>query len=161
MTGFDVAYALSPERTTILHSGVQDWYNPNTKTIFLSLYTYFGLSVKAKATAAHESAHALQHEERSWLFLIRKSWPVQSARLPYVYLLVTLMAVPFNILLATALFLGMFLLAEARRMVIRAIERDASKRAVKLLLSNGFITDDEREDAETWLAECEATYHTV
>ncbi len=160
MTGFDVASTLSPDCVAVLPD-VSDWYNQRTQTIFLSTATQFGKSVKAKALAAHEAAHSLQQHERSWLFLIWKSWPVQSQLLPFLYLFITLAMVPFNILLATLLFLSMFILAEARRMVIVSLERDASKRAMKLLLTHGFILERERKDAETLLAECADTYRTV
>lgn len=48
-----------------------DHYDPSTKTVRLSSQNFNGKSLTAVATAAHEVGHAIQHQERMALLLLR------------------------------------------------------------------------------------------
>jgi len=120
---------------------LSDHYDPRSRTVRLSPSIYNGVSVAAKAVAAHEVGHAVQHAQAYGPLKIR------SMMVPVVT-----MANRFGfILIMIGMFTAMFVLAEIGLVMIASlfifqlvtlpVEFNASKRAMVLLDELNIIHD--------------------
>lgn len=172
-TGADVARAM------LHNAGIQnvnvaptqgtltDHYDPSQKIIRLSEEIYYGDSVAALGVAAHEAGHAIQDHVRYAPMQLR------SAFFPAVQFGQTL----GPILLMAGLMLRMFLnlssslslLISLAGIVLYAtvvvfhfitlpVEINASRRAIYVLSSGGFLTSDELPGAKKVLTAAAFTY---
>lgn len=118
-----------------------DAYNPKKYAIILSNETINNTSSVALAIAAHELGHAQQHRDipkKFYRFLRAKTFSAQLSSLivPLIVLGVILMATLPNIWIGagTAIAGGaIFLLCLFVRLATIPIEKDASKRGIKLM----------------------------
>ncbi len=144
-----------------------DHYDPRNKTVNLSEGVYGSKSLSALAIAAHECGHAIQHDEDYPYLTIR------SAILPAVnFANNTAMPLAFiGILLGafsrTGGNIGHFILQVAIIMfaivvlfhvLTLPVEINASRRALNILESDGYLADDEIRGAKKVLKAAAMTY---
>jgi len=137
-----------------------DHFDPRTKTVNLSQSVYNATSVAAIGVAAHECGHAMQHDEgyaplrfRSALvpvanFGSKISWPL------------ILIGVMFGGLGSPLVQIGilMFTMAVLFQLVTLPVEFNASRRAVKLLDSQGILVGEEVSGTRSVLSAAALTY---
>lgn len=143
-----------------------DNYNPSNETLSLSDSTYNSNSVAAVAVAAHEVGHVVQHQEEYVPLKIRTALvPVVNigSRLA---LPVAILGVIIECLSATGNFgsilisIGIILysLASIFALVTLPVEINASRRAKRMLLDNGLITQSESKQVGSVLYAAALTY---
>ena len=144
LTGKDVAERMLNSKGVYsvnfgLTKGVlSDYYNPKSKTIYLSKNSCTENTVASIAVAAHETGHALQDEEGYFMLKVRKLLaPVCSISSKFVWI-----AIFIGIILGALDFvlLGLALMAITIlfQLVTLPVEFDASRRAVAYLSSVGY-----------------------
>lgn len=151
-----------------ISGNLTDHYHPTKKIVNLSASTYSSHSVAAVAVAAHEMGHVMQ-KKTGYLF-----YKVRTALVPVVnfgsYLAMPLVLIGLIIdLLATTadanigfyialvgvvLYGGSFLFA----LVTLPVELNASRRAKKMLVSEGILAEDEVDGASKVLSAAALTY---
>ena len=166
MTGADAAMRLLRAQGIYdvsvrpVSGNLTDHYDPRTKVVNLSESVYYATSVAAIGVAAHECGHAMQHNEgyaplnfRSALvpvvnFGSKLSWPL------------ILLGVLFGGVGSTLCQVGilMFTLVVLFQLVTLPVEFNASKRAVKLLDSQGILAVDEVQGTKKVLGAAALTY---
>lgn len=145
-----------------------DHYNPTRNIVNLSEATYNGNSIAAVAVAAHEIGHVMQKTHGYLLYKIRSAIvPVVNfgtfLAMPLVIIgfLLNLFVetlnpdIGFYIALAGVVLYGGSLLFA---LVTLPVEFNASKRAKKMLVSQGILTKDEERGAEGVLSAAALTY---
>ena len=142
-----------------------DHYNPKTKTVSLSDEVYDSTSVASLGVACHEIGHVLQHKQgypllklRTWLIPIINigsflMWPLVILGLlleftQYFY------AGQALIIIGVVIF-GLSVLFSA---ITLPIEKDASKRAYKMLVETGELTEEEGKGVKAVLDAAALTY---
>lgn len=136
-----------------------DHYDPANKVLRLSDATYNSRSVAAVGVAAHECGHAIQHDEGySFLNFRTTLFPLAEfgSRFSYLFILAGLFFGSLSILVDVGIIL--FSLAVLFQVVTLPVEFDASRRAVKLLQSNGILYDSEVGATKKVLAAAAMTY---
>lgn len=122
---------------------LSDHYDPRTRTLRLSEQNYHGRSVAAAAIAAHEAGHAIQHA--------RKYAPL-ALRSMYVPLASLGSGLSFPLLFAGFIFawkplvlagVALFSAVVLFQILTLPVEFDASRRAKRVLIDGGMVTDDE------------------
>ena len=137
---YDVPVELTPGHLT-------DHYDPRARVMRLSREVYYGTSVASLGVAAHETGHALQHKENYIPLNVRAQlFPIASIgsqmALPLFFLGLFFGAPGIS---DTLMNLGIWLFAAAVafQVVTLPVEFNASSRAVKMLVSHGYIDRDE------------------
>ncbi len=145
-----------------------DHYDPTRKIVNLSASTYDSSSVAAVAVAAHEVGHVMQ-KKKGYLF-----YNIRTALVPLVNfgtrlamplviigLLIDMLSLSANedlgfviALIGVALYGASFLFA----LVTLPVELNASRRAKKMLLSEGILTQSEVSGASQVLSAAAFTY---
>lgn len=142
-----------------------DHYNPKTKTVALSDEVYNSTSIASLGIACHEIGHVLQHKQGYKLLKLRSllipiinigsflMWPLVILGL---FLEFTQYVFTGNILIiiGVAIF-GLSVLFSA---ITLPIEKDASKRAYKMLVETGELTQEEGEGVREVLNSAALTY---
>ncbi|HET6447442.1 MAG TPA: zinc metallopeptidase [candidate division Zixibacteria bacterium] len=137
---------------------LSDHYDPRTKILRLSKDVYHNPSVAAAGIAAHEMGHALQHSSGYFPLQIRSAIvpvaQVGSTLAPW------LVIIGFFLRFTTLAWLGVVLfgLAVIFTLITLPVEFDASKRAKKLLVSNGVLIGNEIDGANKVLDAAALTY---
>ncbi|MHB8135320.1 MAG: zinc metallopeptidase [Anaerolineaceae bacterium] len=137
---------------------LSDHYDPRSKTLRLSPENYRGNSVAAAGIAAHESGHALQHQENYFPLTIRSTM-VPSVQIgswlgPVIFIAglllnwINLAWVGIFLFGATALF----------ALVTLPVEFNASNRAKAWLSTSGMIYQDESIGVKKVLDAAALTY---
>lgn len=164
MTGYEVAKKILSENDLDninvgrVSGNLSDHYNNSKKTVNLSEDIYNGRTVASCAVAAHECGHALQYKEGYTPIKIRNMLvPIVNLgnSLGYIVIAISLAAS------ITKLFiLGIVLISFALifQLITLPVEFDASRRANKLLLEMGLITEDEQEGTKKMLKAAAFTY---
>lgn len=143
-----------------------DHYDPRNRVLRLSQSVHDQPSVAAAGVAAHEMGHALQHASGYAALNLR------SALVPAANFGSTLAPLLFMGGLMLDLFIrgtnfgyylsllgvGLFGLAVVFTLITLPVEFDASKRAKKLLVSNGLLFDDEMQGVNKVLDAAALTY---
>lgn len=145
-----------------------DHYNPSKKIVNLSDSTYNSSSVAAVAVAAHEMGHVMQKKNAYVFYNIRTALvPIVNfgagLALPLVLigLLLNIFAtsldenIGFYIALVGVLLYGTSFLFT---LVTYPVERNASKRAKKMLVAEGILTEEEIKGASAVLSAAALTY---
>lgn len=167
MTGADVA------RNMLRNSGIYDvqveriggmltdHYNPVTKVLKLSPDVYDSNSISALGVAAHEAGHAIQHDTGYKALSMRSNLvPIANIGSKFSMPLILLgfmfnSSTGNNLLLAGIVF---FSLSVVFTLITLPVEFDASKRAVRLLVEDGFLDTNEVQGAKTVLDAAAMTY---
>ena len=159
------AMGMTDVKVTHTSGHLTDHYNPKTKTVSLSSEVYNSTSIASLGIACHEIGHALQHKQGYKLMKLRTflipfinvgsflMWPLVIIGLA---LEVTQYTSVGNVLLiiGVAIF-GLSVLFSALTL---PIEKDASKRAYKMLVETGELTQEEGEGVKEVLNAAALTY---
>lgn len=164
MTGGEVARRLLDDaglrnvRIERVSGRLTDHYDPQAKVLRLSPETMDGANVAALGVAAHETGHALQDADAYAPLQLRTAcvrtagigsqaaWPLFLAGLIFNFR-------PL-VLLGIALYTAMVVFT----LVTLPVELNASRRALTLLESGGFLTSDELPGARSVLSAAALTY---
>ncbi|GGG15406.1 zinc metallopeptidase [Paenibacillus abyssi] len=135
-----------------------DHYDPINRVVRLSEPVYYENSISAVSVACHEVGHAIQHSEHYPMLVLRhRMFPVVN---------LTSGIAPF-LLIAGFLFQSMGLIGlgiiffsavVAFQLVTLPVEFNASSRARDLMISEGFITNDEERGVAKVLNAAALTY---
>ena len=174
MTGYDTATRLMRSHGVddILVNRVEgrltDHYNPAKKVVNLSMSTYGSASVAAVAVAAHEVGHVMQKKSGYVPYKIRNVLvPVTNigARLALPLVIVGVLLDLF--LTVTSMPVGQWLvyigialygLSTLFMLVTLPVEYNASRRAKKMLIEDGILTQEELPGASKVLSAAALTY---
>ena len=164
LTGFDVARRILDENNlgeiyVVETKGtMSDHYDPRRKTVRLSTDVYHGTSISSLAIAAHECGHAIQDKAGYTWFKIRSMiFPIINIgqKIAYIVMIVGLFLSYMDYVYAAIGFTFLGLLFE---LVTLPVEFDASKRAKKIVLSDGMISDNEKTGVDAVLNSAAFTY---
>lgn len=137
---------------------LSDHYDPRAKVLRLSPDVYEKSSLAAIGVAAHETGHALQHQQGYAPLAIRSAIvPVASFGTPAAWILFIIgmiVRAPALMNLGILIFLGYVLFA----IVTLPVEFDASARAVKVLQGEGLVTPQEADGVRAVLSAAGLTY---
>lgn len=141
------------------HQGfLSDHYDPRAKAVRLSPDVYQGASISAVAVAAHETGHALQDKAHYLPLKLRNAAvPIASIGSNFAFVLIFAGAIIGWLGLAkigVALFSGVVFF----QLVTLPVELDASRRAKRILLESGLITEAERKGVSKVLSAAAMTY---
>ncbi len=146
-------------RIEVTEGELSDHYDPRSNVLRLSYETYNTSSLAAIGIAAHEAGHALQHSEGYAPIKIRNSV------LPLANL-GSQLGVPM-VILGLVLGLGetltnigilLFMFTVLFQLVTLPVEFNASKRAIRLLESNGILYGEELDGCKKVLTAAAMTY---
>lgn len=131
-------------RVEAVAGNLTDHYDPRSRILRLSETVYGSNSVAALGVAAHEVGHAIQHETGYAPLGIRNSLvPVanfaSTASFPLILVGLFVPALRSLAVLGVLIFAAVV----AFQMITLPVEFNASRRAVALLSSGGYITHDE------------------
>ncbi|MBQ2264684.1 MAG: zinc metallopeptidase, partial [Oscillospiraceae bacterium] len=130
---------------------LSDHYDPSANVVRLSESVYDQTSVAALGVAAHECGHAVQHAQSYAPVLIRSNLvPIVNfcSRAWYFVFILGLLATSF--LGSTLLWVAVFLFAGVAlfQIVTLPVEFDASRRAMQILETQGFLEGSEVSGAK-------------
>ncbi len=142
-----------------------DHYDPQSKTVRLSNDYFYGTSLAAITVAAHECGHAIQDAEnygfmrfRATMFPVVQICQFGPYLLMFSMMLTAFLASPIwklTAVIGLLMYIGIFFF----QVVTLPVELDASfGRAVPILEGSGYISNDEKEDANKILQACAFTY---
>lgn len=172
MTGYDAATRLMRNRgvTDIalhrINGKLTDHYDPTKRVVNLSASTYGSTSVAAVAVAAHEIGHVMQKKEGYVPYKIRHALvPLANAgsrlALPLVLVGVLVdifaMTTPWGRYLVYA-GIALYGLSSLFMLVTLPVEFNASRRARKMLVADGILTESEMKGGKKVLDAAALTY---
>lgn len=135
-----------------------DHYDPIARVVRLSEPVYYEHSISAVSVACHEVGHAIQHKESYPMLVIRhRMFPVvrfASGIAPFLLIAGFL----FSALNLIGLGIIFFSAAVAFQLVTLPVEFNASSRARDLMISEGFISQDEEHGVKKVLGAAALTY---
>lgn len=135
-----------------------DHYDPRTNTLKLSEGVYDSASVAALGIAAHEAGHALQKAE-NYPFLALRSVMVPvvniGSYLAWPIFVAGIIASWESLMLAGIVLFGLVVLFS---LITLPVEFNASKRAMQMLASTGYLTQAEEDGARKVLNAAAMTY---
>lgn len=137
---------------------LSDHFDPKSRVVRLSAEIYEGTSIASLAVAAHECGHALQHQENYHFLKLRNSLlPLANGGnfLGWIAIMIGLFSNSFEIAMIGFAML-MFMLAF--QIVTLPVEFDASKRALRILSSDGYLDMSETDMAKQMLQAAALTY---
>ena len=174
MTGYDTAVRLMSRRgvhdisVNRVDGKLTDHYHPTKKQVNLSMSSYGSASVAAVAVAAHEVGHVMQKKSGYVPYKIRNVLvPVTNigARLALHLVIVGVLLDLF--LTVTPMPVGQWLvyigialygLSTLFMLVTLPVEYNASRRAKKMLIEDGILTQEELPGASKVLSAAALTY---
>ena len=135
-----------------------DHFDPRTDTLRLSQGVYASSSVAALGIAAHEAGHVLQkHENYPFLALRTMMVPVvnigSQLAWPIFFLGIIVSWEPLQIA-----GIVLFALVVLFSLITLPVEFDASRRAMRMLVSTGYLTQSEEKGARAVLNAAAMTY---
>lgn len=135
-----------------------DHYDPIHRVVRLSEPVYYENSISAISVACHEIGHAIQHKERYPMLSLRHYiFPVvnfASGFAPFLLIAGFL----FNFTGLIGLGIIFFSCAVAFQLITLPVEFNASNRARELMVSEGFITNEEERGVAKVLNAAALTY---
>ncbi|WP_410769668.1 zinc metallopeptidase [Fontibacillus sp. BL9] len=144
---------IEPVRGTL-----SDHYDPIKRVVRLSEPVYYERSISAVAVACHEVGHAIQHKESYPMLVMRhRMFPFvnfASGVAPFLILAGFLFGA-FNLLGLGIIF---FSAAVLFQLVTLPVEFNASNRARKVMLQQGFVTHEEERGVAKVLNSAALTY---
>ncbi len=142
----------------MIQGRLSDHYDPRVKKVRLSPEVYQGYSLASLGVAAHETGHAVQHAERYLPLSIREGLvPVVnfSSSLAFpLFILGIILASTGLVKIGIILFSAVVLF----QLVTLPVELNASRRALAVLQSHGFITSSEIDGTRSVLNAAALTY---
>lgn len=166
-TGAQVAQAMLQRagiydvRVERVAGNLTDHYDPRTKTLRLSQSVHDSNSVAALGVAAHETGHAIQHDV-GYAPLGLRSFFVPLAnfgsRLAWPLLLIGFFLNGHTGQLLLTLGILFFCFSVVFTLITLPVEFNASSRAIRLLVDDGFLDSDEVGGAKKVLGAAAMTY---
>jgi Zn-dependent membrane protease YugP len=143
---------------TRVHGDLTDHYDPKNGTIALSDSVYGNTSVAAIGVAAHEAGHAIQHAEAYSPLTVRNAIvPVANFGSMMCMPLVLIGIITSFYPLAYA-GIVLFSLTTVFQLLTLPTELNASRRAMKILESDGYLNEDELGGTKKVLTAAAMTY---
>jgi len=137
---------------------LSDHYDPTVRVVRLSEPVYYESSISAVSVACHEVGHAIQHSvDYPMLTLRHRIFPIvniASGAAPFLLIAGFLFSVSGLI----GLGIAFFSVAVAFQLITLPVEFNASNRARELMISEGFITNDEERGVAKVLNAAALTY---
>lgn len=137
---------------------LSDHYDPTKRVVRLSEPVYYERSISAVSVACHEVGHAIQHQQSYSMLVIRhRMFPLvnfTSGIAPFL-LIAGFLFGAMNLVGVGIIF---FSAAVAFQLVTLPVEFNASNRARDLMISEGFITNDEERGVAKVLNAAALTY---
>jgi Zn-dependent membrane protease YugP len=136
-----------------------DHYDPISRTVRLSEPVYYSHSISAVSVACHEVGHAIQHKVHYPMLQLRHHmFPIVNfaSGVAPLLILAGLLFQQFPILLGLGILF--FAGAVAFQLVTLPVEFNASARARELMVSYGFITNEEERGVAKVLNAAALTY---
>ncbi|MDE7158170.1 MAG: zinc metallopeptidase [Clostridiales bacterium] len=175
MTGYDTAvrllgrHGVTDISVNRVNGKLTDHYNPTKKQVNLSMSTYGSASVAAVAVAAHEIGHVMQKKENYFPYLVRKALVPITNFGSRIALPLIVVGVLLDIFLWAAagkpygtwmMYIGIALygLSTLFMLVTLPVEFNASRRARKMLVSEGILTKEEIPAVKKVLSAAAMTY---
>jgi len=164
MTGAQVARKLLDANglhdvpVELIPGTLSDHYDPRTRKMRLSPQVYQSTSVAALGVAAHETGHAVQHAQAYIPLGIRNNlYPVANIGSRMAF---PLFFIGFITWSQTIMNVGiwLFIAALAFQLVTLPVEFNASRRALAMLDSGGYLTQTEVPKAKRVLSAAALTY---
>ncbi|MDR1320731.1 MAG: zinc metallopeptidase [Gracilibacteraceae bacterium] len=150
-SGADVTRGLLDARG-LYHVGVErvfgeltDHYDPRRRVVCLSTRVYDGGTVAALAVAAHETGHALQHDERFAPLVICNIMRPAAFIGSKFGLILGMLGILTSLWLIFALGIILFLIAILSQIFTLPVEIDATWRALSLLRGEALLAGAEEE----------------
>ncbi len=137
---------------------LSDHYDPRSNVVRLSTDIYNNSSIASVSVAAHEVGHAIQHKENYGFIGLRNAiLPVTqiASTLAWPVILFGLLASSTGLLWTGIVMLSVVLVFQ---LITLPVEFNASSRAIKLLVDDGFITTDEVSESKSMLSAAAMTY---
>lgn len=138
---------------------LSDHYDPKSEVVRLSREVYQGSSIASVSVAAHEVGHAIQHahgyiplELRNRVFPIARF----GSSMAWAFIMVGLLIPSLGNLMDIGIFL--FATAVLFQIITLPVELNASKRALELLDTNGFVKNYEIQGSKKVLNAAALTY---
>ncbi len=159
------AMGMTDIKITRTSGHLSDHYNPKTKTIALSDEVYNSTSVASLGVACHEIGHALQDRQGYGLMKLRTflipfinigsflMWPLVIIGL--VLEVTQYTSIGKVLIIIGVVIFGLSVLFSALTL---PIEKDASKRAYKMLVETGELTQEEGQGVKEVLNAAALTY---
>ncbi len=173
MTGYDAAVRLMRNRgvTDIrverVNGKLTDHYHPTKRLVNLSMSTYGSSSVAAVAVAAHEVGHVMQKKSGYLPYKVRNVLVPLTNIGSRLALPLVLVGILLDLVFLTGgrvgewcVYVGIALygLSTLFMLVTLPVEFNASKRARKMLLEDGILTQEEVPAAKKVLSAAAMTY---
>lgn len=165
ITGYEVASRIMASRNIndvqIVRSQggeLSDHYDPTKKVVALSNEIYNGTSIASVSVAAHEIGHVIQHHEGySFITLRNKILPAAllGNKLGMIAIMIGIFAQVDVLFWPGVIGVGLIALFQ---LVTLPVEFDASNRALKILQSDGYVTQMEASQSKTMLTAAALTY---
>ena len=159
------ANGLSDIPIEITAGRLSDHYDPKKKVMRLSPQVYNDASIASVAIAAHESGHAIQHDESYTPLKIRNliAMPVSLISwLSWPLLIVGILIIQMGYYSQGNLIFNIGIFAFAGVVIFHSVtlpvEFNASKRAIALLVDQGIIYPEEAGGAKKVLSAAAMTY---
>ena len=162
LTGMEVASKILKEYdldVVEISGELTDNYNNSRKRVSLSSNIYGGKTIASAAVAAHECGHAIQYKEGYVPIKIRNMlvpFVNFGSSLGYYVIIASLVFSSFKHLFIVGLI--MVSLALIFQLVTLPVEFDASRRANKILLEMGIVSEDEQDGTKAMLKAAAFTY---
>lgn len=140
---------------------LSDHYDPSANVVRLSESVYDQTSVAALGVAAHECGHAVQHAQGYAPVVIRSNLvPVVSFCSKAWYFIFLLGLLATSVFGSTLLWIAVILFAAVAlfQIVTLPVEFDASRRAMQILETQGFLKGTEVSGARKVLTAAALTY---
>ena len=137
---------------------LSDHYDPRHKAVFLSRKNFNSSTIAAASVAAHECGHAIQHKE-GYIFM-----NIRAALVPFVNFssYAGYFAILLGCLFGSMNLIWLGILAECVILLFQVItlpvEFNASKRALKVLEKDNYLTKKELTGGKTVLRAAALTY---
>ncbi len=174
MTGYDTAVRLMRNRGVHdiavgrVNGRLSDHYNPAKNLVNLSQSTYGSASVAAVAVAAHEVGHVMQKKKGYIPYEIRNVLVPIANIGSRLALPVILLGILLDLLWYAApapvgqyvmyVGIGLYSLSTIFMLVTLPVEFNASRRAKKMLVEDGVLTEEELPGAKKVLSAAAMTY---
>ena len=164
MTGYDAARhmldanGLHDVPIEPVPGALSDHYDPIHRVVRLSEPVYYERSISAVSVACHEVGHAIQHKVSYPMLVARhKMFPIvnfASGIAPFL-LIAGILFQAFNLIGLGIIF---FSAAVAFQLVTLPVEFNASNRAREIMVSEGYITNEEERGVAKVLNAAALTY---
>ena len=164
ITGAEVAerilrlYGIFDVRVERIPGNLTDHYDPRSNVIRLSDAVYTSTSVAALGVAAHETGHAIQHNQNYIPIKIRNAIIPVANLGSYLAFPLVILGLVFSNGFMMDIGIILFSAVVAFQLVTLPVEFNASNRAVRVLEQEGILEGEELKGAKKVLSAAAMTY---